>query len=227
MATAAGLRFAIAGLPTPGSGLDDQDRHAIAGVVQPANSITQPAIGGSFSSKQRAAIAGIQLPDNQHDEQDRHHIAGVIQPSLSNLNISAQQRAFLAGIPGWPGGSGFTSNDRAHVAGIYPYQESSVFIERFDIEFTWAPTWTDRLIEEDAVGHIDIVAAGDTAAFQGYVNAAPGRGRISLTVGWDHDLYDAPARGGLYTVPRVSVDLKAGIDSDMYTARQDNDWVNG
>ena len=158
MATGAGLRYAIAGMPTPGSGLDDQDRYAIGGVVLPANSITFPAIGSTFKSKQRAALAGVIVPDNAiNDEQDRFHLAGVIKPNDFNQNISAQQRAFIAGMRGWGGGAGFSENDRAHIAGIYPYNEESVFYEKFTITYTLKPTSTETLSPNTVEGQLDVV----------------------------------------------------------------------
>jgi len=79
MATAKGVRFATARLPTPGTGLDAEDRYAIGGTLLSANSISLPATDSA--RKQRAAIARIVWADSTHDdEQDRYTIAGVVQP---------------------------------------------------------------------------------------------------------------------------------------------------
>lgn len=158
MATGEGLRYAINRLPLPGGGITEQDRYILSGVVQPADSITPPTIGGDFESKQRARIANVIVPDNVlDDQQDRYHLAGVIQPTLANVNISAQQRAYIANVRAWAGGTGFTENDRAHITGIYPYNEESLFIETFDVSYTLTPTWTDNIIGSSADGALQAV----------------------------------------------------------------------
>lgn len=164
MATAQGVRFAVAGLPTPGSGLDDQDRYAVGSVVLPANSITPPTIGADFESKQRGAVGGVILPDSVlDDQQDRYHIAGVIQPTLENVNISAQQRAYVAGVGMYPGGTGFTTNDRAHIAGIYPYNEASVFAETFDLD-VYSIANLDE-VSTSVTGALNFVVSGFNTGF--------------------------------------------------------------
>lgn len=193
MATAQGFRYSLVRLPTPGSGLDDQDRYAIGGCPLPANSITPPTIGGDFGSKQRAAIAGMIVPDNAlNDQQDRYHLAGVIQPTLANVNISAQQRAFIAGLPGWGGGAGFSKNDRAHIAGIYPYVESSSFTEVFDLFYALRPTSTAFLTPVSNSGVLDGVISSIVSGWSARAPRLRGglsRHRHRHVIKWDGEIY--------------------------------------
>ena len=86
MATAAGFRSALLKLPTPGSGLDDEDRYALGGCPLAAGATgTDPVIGSTLASKQRGAVGHVILPDDSlNDVQARYHIARVIYPDPSN-----------------------------------------------------------------------------------------------------------------------------------------------
>lgn len=173
MATAAGFRYALLRIPTPGSGFDDQDRYALMGIAQPANSITPPTIGADFDSKQRAARMRIVFPDSTlDDQQDRYTYLGIVQPTEENVNISAQQRAHFCHIPMWPGGTGFTANDRFHVMGIYPYKEESFFSEAFDISFELRSTIQEALSPTTTSISMEIVVSGFSASLEGTRQAA-------------------------------------------------------
>ena len=140
MATAQGVRFAALRLPTPGSGLDDQDRYAIGGVVLPANSISLPEIGPDADF--RFSVCRIPTPGDGLDVSDRRTLAGVVSPldhTAHEFGIS--KRFYLAGCYKQPDGV-FRDQDRQAIAGVYPTgAESQLFIEIFDTSWIIRPTW--------------------------------------------------------------------------------------
>lgn len=159
MATEQGVRFALAGLPTPGSGLDEQDRYAIGGVVLSFNASPPPPIGADFASKQRAANAGVILPDGALDEQDRYNIAGVIQPAEGTV-IDASKRFFLGGAVLQPQ-DGFTPNDRQAISGVYPTgDENQLYIERFDLDYELRSTISGLLLPSANDGSATVLLGG-------------------------------------------------------------------
>ena len=93
MATAQGVRWATLKLPTPGSGLDDEDRYAIGGCVLSADSIADP--GYTF-------------------DQFRMSVSG--QTMLKPGTQDVAWRAALVNAD-WPtqGGSGFTNAGRFYL----------------------------------------------------------------------------------------------------------------
>lgn len=197
MATGYGLRFAHLRLPTPGSGFDDQDRYALLGVTQPANSITPPAIGGDFDSKQRFAWMRIVAPDSTLDDaQDRHTYLGVVQPTFENVNISAQQRAHFCRIPMWPGGAGFTANDRFHAMGVYPFEAESVFEEPFDVDYAIVPAWTEVSLPDQITLSFDIVVGGVISGISMVNTSATGEfaRRVGLAVAGKRVEFDFDTR---------------------------------
>lgn len=134
MATAAGVRFGLAGIPT---GLDTEGRYAMAGCPEPANSVAPGAPVDAF----RMSVAGMPTPGDT-DTRYRAAIGGMPYPTQGGSSFTATKRFFLAGCIMQPDGV-ITQNDRQALAGIYPTnEESEAFRDVFSLTYTLTPTTT-------------------------------------------------------------------------------------
>jgi hypothetical protein len=78
VATEQGLRFALGGLPTPGDGLDDQDRYALAGIyLSTGGTIVESS---TYAQGWRFALAGLTTPGDAFDTQDRFGLQYIPYP---------------------------------------------------------------------------------------------------------------------------------------------------
>ncbi len=157
MATAEGFRWAVAKLPTPGSGLDDEDRYAIGGAVLSANLIAALP----FDQFRMAISAITMVKPGTQDVAWRAALVNCDWPTQGGSGFTATKRYYLAGAVMLPDGA-LTPNDRKAIGGVYPVgEESETFFDVFKVTYTLTPTSIPKLTTQ---GRLDGVYKSFTSA---------------------------------------------------------------